>query len=710
MRALTVAARHPRITLIVWGLPVLMLIGLGIGAQGRLGAPDLVAPGSSSAHARAIGEQRFGRSTVVPVLLTGAPAAVRASGGALAAGARAQRIAARPPAPAAGGAELVVLAVPDDGSARRPEAGTHAVETVRRLVAARVPSHVAARISGEAVVNEQLKSSSEDAAKRGELVAAPILIVVLLVVLGAPLPALLCGLLGGLSVLAGMGVLRVLSGFTDLTVFAATLTSMMGLALGVDYALLVITRYREERARGMSPQDAGAAAAATAGRTLLFAAAALTAAMLTAIAISTGNLLVSPAVGVLAAAAVALASAIVALPAVLVLADPWLERGRVRQRAAGAGVGGGGVARAARAALRRPLLAALIVVVPLVALAIPGTTVKTGPGDVRQLPASTTARHDVEAVARAVGPGWTAPFQLILHADRPLSARSLTAFAAWQAVVRHDPDVVAVLAPVERAPDGRALRVTVIPRTAPNTPATEALDARLARHARAFPPDGGTRIAVGGVAAELAGWDRATADQLPVVVLGLALVTFLVLLVVLRAPLLALVSVALNLLTVAVAFGAIVLLYQGDSPPLGGAGYLEVIAMVSMFTVMFGLSIDYQVFLLDRMREGLAETGRPADAITWGLDRTARVITGAAAIMVGVFLAFGTTAVATVQQFGIGLAVAIAVDATVIRLVLLPIAMRLGGRFTWWPGERAHAPGSHAPPAVAPASTGELNS
>jgi RND superfamily putative drug exporter len=250
--------------------------------------------------------------------------------------------------------------------------------------------------------------------------------------------------------------------------------------------------------------------------------------------------------------------------------------------------------------------------------------------------------------------------------------------------VQADPGVATVLAPSERAPDGRAARLTVIPRTAPNTAATEALSRRLEALAAGYPAADG-RLLVGGVAAELAQFHDDTADQLPALVAGLALVTFLVLLVVLRAPLLALVSVALNLLTVAVAFGVIVLLFQGDDPLLGGAGYLEVIAMVSMFTVMFGLSIDYQVFLLDRMREGLERTRSPVDAITWGLDRTARVVTGAAAIMVGVFLAFATTDVDTVRQFGIGLAVAIGVDAAVVRLVLLPVAMRAGGRWTWWP-------------------------
>jgi RND superfamily putative drug exporter len=203
---------------------------------------------------------------------------------------------------------------------------------------------------------------------------------------------------------------------------------------------------------------------------------------------------------------------------------------------------------------------------------------------------------------------------------------------------------------------------------------------------------------VGGPATVLQDFDSQTFGRFWMLVLGLAVVTYVVLVAVLRSLLLPLLAVVLNLLTVAAAFGVLVVLFQGDAP-LGGPGFLDTIMVAGIFSVVFGLSIDYEVFLLARMREGRELTGTTDGAIAYGLQHTASVVTGAALIMTGVFVAFALADISSMRQLGIGLAVAVLLDATVVRLVLLPAAIRLCGDAAWWPSTRRPAqPAGHARP------------
>jgi len=218
--------------------------------------------------------------------------------------------------------------------------------------------------------------------------------------------------------------------------------------------------------------------------------------------------------------------------------------------------------------------------------------------------------------------------------------------------------------------------------------------ARLARQT-------GTVARVGGPAAYLQDFDARTHGRLGLLVLALAGVTYLVLVAVLRSVLLPALAVGLNLLTVAAAFGVLVLLFQG-SAPLGGPGFVDAIMVSGVFSVVFGLSIDYEVFLLARMREGYALTGSTSEAIAYGLRRTASVVTGAALIMTGVFVAFALSPITSMRQLGVGLSVAVLLDATLVRLVLLPAAIRLFGRASWWFPRVAAPRGRPAWPAGPP--------
>jgi putative drug exporter of the RND superfamily len=227
-------------------------------------------------------------------------------------------------------------------------------------------------------------------------------------------------------------------------------------------------------------------------------------------------------------------------------------------------------------------------------------------------------------------------------------------------------------------------RVVIVPDIPTSDPRTAALVDDVREIARDFGEREGLHVAVGGVAAQLVDYDRVTSARIPLLVIAISLVTYLGLVSILRSLLLPLVAVALNLFTVAAAFGVLTVLFVGANPPLGGAGALDVITVAAIFAIAFALSIDYQVFLLTRMREEFVRTGSTEAAINFGVDRTGGVVTGAAVIMISVFLAFAMSDFVVVRQFGVGLTVAVLLDATVVRLVLLPAVMRLFGFRIWW--------------------------
>ena len=285
----------------------------------------------------------------------------------------------------------------------------------------------------------------------------------------------------------------------------------------------------------------------------------------------------------------------------------------------------------------------------------------------------------------ASGAGPSAPLETLARLDRqsPGFFRSgYLTVAAIDGMPRRQRETTASLLDADRG--GDVGRVVVLPDIPVNDPRTAALVDDVREIAHEFGEREGIDTAVGGVAAQLVDYDRVTSERIPRLVIAIALVTYLGLVAILRSLLLPLVAVALNLLTVAAAFGVLTLLFVGADPPLGGAGALDVISVAAIFAIAFALSIDYQVFLLTRTREEFVRTRSNAAAIKFGVDRTGGVVTGAAAIMISVFLAFGMSDFVVVRQFGIGLAVAVLLDATIVRLVLLPAVMRLLGSRTWW--------------------------
>lgn len=304
-----------------------------------------------------------------------------------------------------------------------------------------------------------------------------------------------------------------------------------------------------------------------------------------------------------------------------------------------------------------------------------------------------------------------------LRQARDLLGSGYAALAAIDAAQPVDRAMAGLLIDVDHG--GGTGRVLIVPRGAPNDPETRALKERVAAEAERLERRLPGEVAVGGTGAKVFDYNDVTSGRLPLLILGIAIASCFALVLVLRSLVLPLVAVLMNLLAVGAAFGAIAVAFQGDSPPLGGPGYVDVIAVSGMFAIIFGLSLDYQVFLLSRIRERLDETGDCQQAAEQGLLSTAGVVTGAAAIMTAVFIAFSTAPFVAIRQFGVGLAVAVALDATVVRLILLPAVLRLLGAHAWYlpawldrllprvnstaPGPRSPTPAAASPPqAIVP--------
>jgi RND superfamily putative drug exporter len=1065
--------RHPRAVLVVTLLVLIALGAIGSGVEGKLQPTTLRIPGTDSSRSNELLRQHFGASMPFPILLRGPAAAIDRQGPALV---RALR---RDP-------RVTTLTPWDRGSVSqlRPSPGRALViadfhneikeavnETVPRLdalLAREIHPPVRATQTGFATISRALQQRSIAAGERGELIAFPFLLIVLLLVFRSPVAAAIPLVFGALTVISSRGILYLAASWFDIDAFALVVCSMMGLALGVDYALLMVSRFREELAAGREPLDAAWVTRRTAGRTTIFAGSTLLLSMLVSIFILPGSLLASLAATLAMVVVLTVAISTVVCPAILTLLGPNVDRWRL----GAAPNGRSRLMTVVSAALKRPAPVAAAIGAVVLLLAAPAIALKTGPPSPDQLPHDDPARQDAELIANVTAPGYEAPYVVVAATDdgaitdarnldaldrfqhrvaalpgvkvvigpgqvarrvEPVqrlgnavfasegdigpvkqlgrlgrnlavaaggvaqlrggiseasegagllaqgsdraaegakqiagglgratsgserAARALTQFtsgaerlakaqdraalgalqlkfgiqnvggvnlrfnalnrsrklgkslnesadatlprllgptrvageqlraalAQLQAMTvgKEDPNYGPALEAVRRAaaavsgtdpvsgapyeagytglatelealqaqllvdaddskhvtdwlqsslinlkklanaadrltdglrqiaaggqklasgagrleraaknagagltklgdgalalaagvdrlgggaealesglaeaaersaplqsglrrasvqviggrarlkhqvgrasraspglfnsgyfvlsaldgasPDarkavgetvdlhsGQAASVLVISRYSFNTPGSIALNKRLKVDAAALAEESGLTTGVAGGATLLNDYSRITRATLPIVVVAITLATFLVLVLDLRAVLLAALAVGLNLITVGVAFGILTLLSNGpDGVPLGGHEYIDAVGATMIFGIVFGLSIDYAVFLLVRMREHYDREGDNAAAIEFGLEKTARVITGAAAIMMAVFIAFAGSSLATVSQLGVGLTVAVILDATVVRIVLLPALMLLIGDRVWW--------------------------
>ncbi|MFG2640297.1 MMPL family transporter [Streptomyces sp. NPDC048370] len=499
----------------------------------------------------------------------------------------------------------------------------------------------------------------------------------------------------GLTV--GVATMTVLAGVTDVPTFAPVLGSMVGLGVGIDYALFVLARHREYLARGLDPHEAAGRAVATAGRPVVFAGGTVVVSILgMAVAnvpfMTVGGLAVSIVVLTMVLASVTL------LPAFLGAAGPRLARaGRIgralqtrkpgrlaRRRDPAAGAAhAAGWRRWIGHVSRHPVPYAVGAAGLLLAATLPVLGLRVGLPDDGSLPHSRTERRAYDLVAEGFGPGTNGP--LVIAADPTGDPGVLDRLVG---AVAADPGIASVApAHIDRATGIATL--LVFPTTSPQDKATADTIARL--RTDVLPTaigHGPARAHVGGAAASLSDVGRRTSQRLPVFVAAVLAMSFLLLMLVFRSILVPLKAVLLNLLSIGAAYGIMVAVFQWGwgGALIGLEATVPIVSFIPMFlfAILFGLSMDYEVFLLSRVREEYLRTGDNGTAIVEGVSRTARIITSAALIMVAVFLSFAVADDPSTKMFGLGLATAIFIDATVVRMVLVPATMTLLGRTNWW--------------------------
>ncbi|WP_369389321.1 MMPL family transporter [Streptomyces sp. CG1] len=536
---------------------------------------------------------------------------------------------------------------------------------------------VRVKVGGIVAVRHDMQTIIKEDLTRAEMIALPITLVLLVMVFGSAVAALLPLGIGIVAILGTNAVLRGLTAFTDVSVFALNLTTALGLGLAIDYALFIVRRYREELSTGADPLAAVGATLRTAGRTVLFSA--LTVAVsLAAMMVFPQYFLRSFAYAGIAVVLLAAAAALILLPAALILLGHRVNaldlrrlfrRGREPRPAEGAAW-----ARTARLVMRRAPLFALGTTVLLVVLGLPFLGVKFGTADDRQLP-STAESHVVQDQIREGFPGSPGGGLEVLAEGRATAAQ----YTAYKQQVAALPEVVRVDGPLVK---GDAAYFTVQPRG-------EAVDyaaQRLVGDIRALHPPFDAKVT--GTAAVLVDTKHAIAERLPWAAVFIAVVTLLLVFLLTGSVLIPIQAVVLNALSLTAMFGAVVWVFQDGhlSGPLGftSPGSIETTLPVLMFCVAFGLSMDYGVFLLSRIKEEYDRTGDHESAVRHGLQRTGGLITAAAVILAVVMVAIGTSRVTNTKMLGLGIALAVLMDAMVVRSLLVPAIMRLTGRATWW--------------------------
>ncbi|HEX7746222.1 MAG TPA: MMPL family transporter [Micromonosporaceae bacterium] len=520
---------------------------------------------------------------------------------------------------------------------------------------------------------------------RAETLSMPVLLVLLVLIFGGLVAASTPLLIGGLAILGAFIAVRLLSLATDISIFAINIITLIGLGMAIDYALFVVSRFREELATGRGTPEAVARAMATAGRTVVVSG--LTIALaLASLLIFPQTFLRSLGLGGVAAVLVAMLAAVSVLPALLAVLGPRINAlriplpGRRRRRAAPAGVSGGW-ARIARSVMRRPVLYVIGVAAVLTVLAAPFLRIELGGFDERVLPSGTEARVVSERLAAEFPDGSVGPIDVLVAGAPPAQARQ------FGAVVAQVPGVSAVQAVGSR---GDSTLLSVAYRGEP----TGRVAQDAVRAIRDLPPPPGAEVLVGGrTAADLDLLDSLGAG-LPWMALIMALATLVLLFLAFGSVVLPVKAVLMNLVSIGASFGVVVWIFQdghfADWLGFTPTGFIPPSNPILMLAVLFGLATDYEVFLLSRVREEWDRTGDNTGSVAAGLQYTGRIITAAALLLVVVVAGFATGGMSFIKLIGVGMIVAIIVDATLVRALLVPATMRLLGRWNWWaPGPLA---------------------
>ncbi len=516
----------------------------------------------------------------------------------------------------------------------------------------------------------------------GLLAAVVILLVAFGSVLAMGLP--IATALFGIGV--GFGVVNLLAHVTSVPSFATQLAAMIGIGVGIDYALFIVTRYRQALAEGSEPESAVVTAIDTAGRAVLFAGC-------TVVISLAGMLLIGidfvQGLGLAAASVVAvtMVASVTLLPAILGFVGRNIDRLSIPglgRRAHGSRQGFW--FRWSRFLQRHPWPSAVLGLLLLVAMALPVFSMRLGSSDESNLPETMTVRRAYDLKAEGFGAGASGP--LLLVAELPSPAQSPETMVRLVEAVRAVPGVAQVAPPMPN-PSGDAAIIQVIPTTSSQDEATIELIERLRSEVLPAATAGtGVTVHVGGVTALFEDLAVQLQKRLPVFIAVVLALSFLLLLMVFRSVLVPVKAVLMNLLSIGAAYGVVVAVFQwgwgASALGVGKEGPIESFLPMMMFAILFGLSMDYEVFLLSRIKEEYDQTGDNSLAVADGLRATARVITAAALIMVTVFGSFMFGPQRVVKEFGLGLAIAVLIDATIVRMILVPATMELLGRTNWW--------------------------
>ena len=686
--------RRRRLFLIAWGVVLLVALPFAARQSEHLSGGGFDVPGSQSVAVQQAVERDFDRaqgSTLAAVLVPHGDATTAELRAALArVGAAAGDVDKVTLAPAARAQALRALqqdgprtlVVPLATRVGDSDAIDVAVDLRKQLGIAdqAEDATVALHLVGQGALWAGMQDLTKEDLAAAESIGFPIVLLILLAVFGSLVGALLPIALGVVAVMVTGALIYALSLVTGMSVFVTNMASMIGIGVAVDYSLFVLARYREEIAAGRGPDDARAVALATSGVAVTFSG-------LTVIVSLAGLFIVdtmsvrSMALGAILVVAVSVLAATTLLPALISLAGrrAW-EPGRVvgffgrRRRAAEPGAAperGTFWARWTGAIMRRPLLAAAGSAAVLLALAVPALQLQMSNGALQQFPDTHETRVGFDAASKVIGAGAASPVEVVVPRAQ---------LERVQRTLQSDPEIVRVEPPL-LSRDGDTALVRGIPRHDGESAPARAMVERLREDLPAS-------ASVGGSPAFGKDFADRISSSMGLIALFVLALSYLVLLLLLRSVVLPLKAVLMNLLSVGAAYGVLVAVFQlgwiDGFLGFRSDGYIDALTPPLVLAIVFGLSMDYEVFLLSRIRERWAAHGDSRRAVAEGLERSAKTITSAALIMTCVFGVFVLTGVPSIQQLGVGCAVAIAIDATLVRLVLVPAAMELLGDWNWW--------------------------
>ena len=709
--------RRRRLVLSLSVLFVVLAGALGSGAFGKLKGSGFDDPGAESAKAREVLEDQFrtGDPNVVMLLTVDGSAPV-APGNVddAAVVAEAERL-TRELSQQPGVAQVVSYWSLDRAPQLRSRDGT------RALIVGRIAGTddeiderflgiadslrgdqgaVVVQLGGEAAVFSDIGGQIGSDLAKAELISVPITLLLLVLVFGGIIAAGLPLVIALISVAGTFLSLFVIGSLTDVSIYSINLTTALGLGLAIDYSLFIVSRFREELAKGTSADQAVVRTVETAGRTVAFSAFVVAASLL-ALLVFPLYFLRSFAYAGISVVLVAAAGAVVTLPALLAVIGNRIDRFSFRRGHRVAVEREGFWHRLAHGVMRRPVLVAVGTTAFLVVLGAPFLGVNFGLPTTAALPTSAESRQVSDVIDTEFETNRGEQFSIVASTADGADTVAIDAFArtlsALDGVAYVDTvsgTYVAgqqVTAPTDRsaqyAPGDEGVFLSVTPSIEQRSSEGEAL-VHAIRNLPAPAAFGEAGFGVEGSAAQLIDTKAAIADRLPLALGLIAAITFVLLFLVFGSVLVPIKAIVLNLLSLTATFGAMVWIFQDGnlSGILGftSDGTLDTSMPILMFCIAFGLSMDYEVFLLSRIKEEYDRTGDNTHAVAMGLERTGRIVTAAAALLAVTFAAFGLSGVSFIKMFGLGLALAVVMDATVIRGLLVPAFMRLAGDANWW--------------------------